>query len=193
MGLKYFPTTGTPEGIQRIRPKPLMFVIIIVAELLLVAAVMRPAWVSAETFDVYLEGFTDNTATENISTILMYVEFDSPGMELEGCTIAGAAAGWWAGTGMCSMDGPFVILTAFDHQGGISLTDGRLFTITSNMPALSIDRIYFWNEGEVGYQYPNLYPDSIQLIDFTAHSATFSADLTPIDPALWGAVKSLYR
>ena len=159
----------------------------------MVAVVMRPTWVEAATFDVYLEGFTDNPETENIATILMYVEFQSPGMVLDGCTIAGAAAGWWAGTGMCFMDGSFVILTAYDHWGGNSLIDGRLFTITSNMPAVSINRIYFWNEGAIGYQYPNLYPDPVQLIEFTSGSATFFTEPTPVELAPWGGVKSLYR
>ena len=190
MRSNFSPGIWISKGIQWIRPKTIIFLI---AGLLLVAVVMRPAWMEAATFDVYLEGFTDNAETQNISTILMYVEFDSPGMELEGCTIAGAAAEWWAGTGMCFMDGPFVILTAYDHLGGNSLIDGRLFTITSNMPALSINRIYFWNEGAVGYEHPNLYPNPVQLMEFTSNSAIFSAGPTPVNLAPWGGVKSLYR
>jgi hypothetical protein len=123
----------------------------------------------------------------------MYVELQGPGLVVDACTIGGAAAGWWAGTPMCFMDGYFVILEAYDHWGGNSLQDGRLFTITSNAPAVTINRIYFWNEGEVGPTYPNLYPDPVQLIDFGSESATFSAQPTPVVPARWGRVKSLYR
>lgn len=147
----------------------------------------------AATFDVYLEDFTDNPETEDIAYVRMYVELESPGIVVDGCTIAGAAAGWWAGTPMCFMNGPSVILEAYDHWGGNSLQDGRLFTITSNKPAVGIDRIYFWNEGEVGPTYPNLYPDPVRLVDFNAESATFSAGPTPTMTTAWGRVKSLYR
>jgi hypothetical protein len=158
-----------------------------------VAVFMHSAPAGAATFDVYLEDFTDNPETEDIAYIRMYVTLAEPGIELDACTIGGAAAGWWAGTPMCFMDGPAVILEAYDHYGGNSLLDGRLFTITSNKPAVGIDRIYFWNEGAVGPTYPNLYPDPVRLVDFNAQSATFSAGPTPNQTTAWGRVKSLYR
>lgn len=148
---------------------------------------------NAATFDVYLENFTDNPETADIAYILMYVELQGPIIVVDACTIAGAAAGWWAGNGMCSRDGPNVILEAYDHWGGNALLDGRLFTITSNAPGIGINRIYFWNEGEVGPGYPNLYPGPVQLTDLTSTSATFSAASTAVASGRWGRIKSLYR
>lgn len=144
------------------------------------------------SFDVYLQGFTDNAATEHVAYLRMYVTLAEPILS-HTCTIGSAAAGWWAGTPMCFMDGPAVILEAFDHWGGNPLLDGRLFTITSNASAIGIDRIYFWNEGEIGPSYPNLYPTPVTLIDFTPSSATFSADPSPVATSTWGRVKARYR
>ncbi len=167
--------------------------ILLASLIAVVAAFTHLAPAEAVTFDVYLEDFTDNPETEDIAYIRMYVELEGPGIVVDACTIAGAAPDWWAGTPMCFMDGPSVILEAYDHYGGNSLQDGRLFTITSNSPAVNIDRIYFWNEGAVGPTYPNLYPDPVRLVDFNAQSATFSAGPTPNQATAWGRVKSLYR
>jgi hypothetical protein len=159
-----------------------------------------PGPVQGATFDVYLEGFTDNGATEEIAYVRMYVELQGPGIQVDGCTIASAAAGWWAGTPMCFMDGPSVILEAYDHRAvtvgdyvADPLQDGRMFTITSNTTAVAIDRIFFWRIGEVGGTYPNLYPDPVALADFTATSCTFSADPVSVGGATWGRVKAIYR
>jgi hypothetical protein len=166
---------------------------LLVAAVTLIAGIASPGPTFGDTFDVYLQDFTSNAETEDIAYVRMYVELAGPGIVVDACTIGGAASGWWAGTPMCFMDGPSVILEAYDHWGGNSLQDGRLFTITSNTSAVNIDRIYFWNEGEVGPTYPNLYPDPVQLISFSSESATFSAGPTPVENNVWGRVKSLYR
>jgi hypothetical protein len=179
-------------------PRPVR--LLLAAALALAAIASLPGLAHGTTFDVYLEDFTGNPETAEIAYVRMYVELESPGIDLQSCTIGSAAAGWWAGTPMCFMDGPSVILEAYDHRAvtvgdhvEYPLQNGRLFTITSNKAAVAIDRIYFWRIGEIGGQYPNLYPDPVALTDFSGASCTFSADPSPVAGSSWGRVKAIYR
>jgi hypothetical protein len=153
------------------------------------------------TFEVYLEGFTENPDTENIGYVRMVIDLDGASpwtLNSEG--IAGACAGWQESTGSGSINGPSVFMSAHDEHAftyrnsvDYPLQDGRLFWIDCTATATGLSQIYFWNAPEIGDFGANQYPSRVELVELTASRAVFSANPVSCATSSIGQIKALYR
>jgi len=151
------------------------------------------------TFEVVLQGFTDNPVTENISYVRMYINFTSP-VEFTAAGTAGACAGWWEATESGMWNGPAIFMAAHDPHGSQyrtypehKLQDGRMFWVEAASEVVDVSAIQFWNATDIGDNQANLYPGVVELVELTSSRAVFSAASVPIQDSTWGRIKTLYR
>jgi hypothetical protein len=160
-----------------------------------------PPDITESTFEVHLQGFTDNPDTDNIGTIRMVLGWPGTNtFQLYSEGIAGACSGWYESTGSGSINGPSVFMSAHDPHAAqyrnyvdYPLQDGILFWIDCTATVTEVTQIYFWNAPDIGDWDVNEYPSVVQLTELTSTRAVFSAGLTPNDNSTWGKVKALYR
>ena len=165
---------------------------------ILVAAL--PVSAQAEvTFEVVLQGFTDNPVTENISYVRMYINFTSP-VDFTAAGIAGACSGWWEATESGMWNGPSIFMAAHDRHGTqygtypeYKLQDGRMFWVEAASEVVGVSTIQFWNAADIGDNQANLYPGVVELVELTSSRAVFSAASVPTQDSTWGRIKALYR
>lgn len=151
------------------------------------------------TFEVVLEGFTDNPVTENISYVRMYINFTSP-VDFTSAGIAGACAGWSEATESGMWNGPSIFMAAHDPFGSqqrpfpeYELQDGRMFWVDAGSAVTGVSAIQIWNAADIGDNGANLYPGTIELVELTGSRAVFSAASVPNRASTWGRIKALYR
>jgi hypothetical protein len=171
------------------------------AVLTLVATILVVSSARASSFEVYLEGFTENPETDNIGYVRMVIDLDgSSPWTLDGEGIAGACQGWSESTGSGFINGLSVFMSAHDQRAANShtyvdypLQDGLLFWIECTAPVIGLRQIYFWNAPDIGDWGFSQYPDQVQLVELTASRAVFSTIRVPAATSTWGRIKALYR
>lgn len=167
----------------------------------LVLLVGLPAASGAEvTFEVVLQGFTDNPEARYISYVRMYVNFEGSPVEFTAAGIAGACAGWWEATESGMWNGPSIFMAVHDPYGSEHRTfpqhvlqDGRMFWVDAGSPVGSVSAIQFWNAPDIGDNAANLYPGTVELVEFTSSRAVFAMRTVPVADSTWSRIKSLYR
>ena len=168
--------------------------------ILCILVALLPASSRAEvTFEVVLQGFTDNPVTEDISYVRMYINFTSP-VDFTAAGIAGACSGWREATESGMWNGPAIFMAAFDQHGwesgrypAYSLQDGRMFWVDAASEVTGVSTIQFWNAADIGDAGANLYPGVVELVELTSSRAVFSAASVPNQTSTWGRIKALYR
>lgn len=176
------------------------------AFLVLAAIILTLSNARSASFEVYLEGFTENPETENPETdnigyVRMVIEVDgSSPWALNSKGIAGACQGWSESTGSGSINGPSVFMSAHDKRAAdyrdrvdYPLQDGLLFWIDCTAPVIGLRQIYFWNAPDIGDYGISQYPDQVELVELTAFRAVSSTNRVPTDTSTWGRIKTLYR
>lgn len=156
---------------------------------------------TASTFEVQLQGFTDNVEVENIGYVRMVIEVDgSTAWNLAGEGIGGACSGWRESTGSGSINGPSVFMSAHDETAfagrvrvGYPLEDGLLFWLDCSATVTGLSQITFWKAPDIGNFEANEYPGQVRLVAFSSSRAVFSTRSVPAEAVSWTRVKRLYR
>ena len=168
--------------------------------LALAATILVVSSARSASFEVYLEGFTENPETDNIGHVSMYIHVDgsSPWM-LESEGIAGACQGWRESTGSGFINGPSIFMSAHDERAATShlyvdypLQDGLLFWINCTAPVTGLSQIHFWNAPDIGNYGDSEYPGEVQLVELTASRAVFSTVVVGTTTSTWGRIKALF-